>query len=86
MRVENVFDHVHAYHSHKIGDRRDVSSAFAYGRLDILIDNGPAFSAVASCNDLAKFASHRVSSLARNKGTQLAHSCDIKARAFRFIE
>jgi len=35
-------------------------------------------SAVASCNDLANFASHRVSSLARKRGTQLAHSCGIK--------
>src|ERR1700739_602163 len=39
-------------------------------------------SAVASCNDLADFASHRVSSLARNRGTQLAHSCRIKAQKF----
>lgn len=43
-------------------------------------------SAVASCNDLANFASHRVSSLARKRGTQLAHSCGIKARIFRLIE
>jgi hypothetical protein len=37
-------------------------------------------SAVASCNDLANFASHRVSSLARNRGTQLAHSYGFKLR------
>jgi hypothetical protein len=38
-----------------------------------LIDpNDP--SAVASCNELANFASHSVSSLARKRGTQLAHS------------
>ena len=43
-------------------------------------------SAVASCNDLANFASHRVSSLARKRGTQLAHSCGIKAPIFRLIE
>jgi hypothetical protein len=43
-------------------------------------------SAVASCNDLANFASHRVSSLARKRRTQLAHSCGVKARIFRLIE
>jgi len=43
-------------------------------------------SAIASCDDLANFASHRVSSLARKRGTQLAHSCGIKARIFRLIE
>jgi hypothetical protein len=43
-------------------------------------------SAVASCNNLANFASHRVSSLARKRGTQLAHSCGIKTRIFRLIE
>jgi len=44
------------------------------------------FIAVASCNDLANFASHRVSSLARKRDTQLAHPCGIKARIFRLIE
>jgi len=39
-------------------------------------------SAVASCDDLSNFASHRVSSLARNRGTQMAHSYGIKLRIF----
>jgi hypothetical protein len=43
-------------------------------------------SAVASCDDLSNFASHRVSSLARNRGTQKAQSCGIKVRIFRLIE
>jgi hypothetical protein len=43
-------------------------------------------SSVASSNDLANFASHRVSSLARKRGTQLAHSCGIKAQIFRLIK
>jgi len=43
-------------------------------------------SAVASCNDLANFASQRVSSLARKRGTQLADSCGIRAWIFRLIE
>jgi hypothetical protein len=37
-------------------------------------------SAVASCNDLANFASHRVSSWARKRGTQLTHSFGMKSR------
>src|SRR5438445_18399 len=43
-------------------------------------------SAVASCDDLANFASHRVSSLARKRGTQSKHYRDLKPLAFRLIE
>jgi hypothetical protein len=43
-------------------------------------------SAIASCEDLSNFASHRVSSLAPNRGTQVAHSYDIKLRIFSLIE
>src|SRR6266566_9425848 len=37
-------------------------------------------SAVASCDDLANFASHRVSSLARNRGTHVKHYRGMKPR------
>lgn len=42
-------------------------------------------SAVASCDDLANFVSHRVSSLVRNRGTLLAHWQDLEARIGRLV-
>jgi hypothetical protein len=67
------------------GDRSVVVVAFIGFAIAAEIDPDKP-SAVASCDDLANFASHRVSSLTRNRGTQLAHYRGIKAWTLRWIE
>src|SRR5207248_208960 len=63
---------------HNAVDRSVVVVAFIGFVIAAQIDADEP-SMVASCNDLTNFASHRVSSLARNRGTQLAHACDINS-------